>query len=84
MDPKNPFQDLPAESQGGEGNREADEAYREGATDYARSGKAEGEARKAEKDIEEHPEEYARAAEAGKRPSAGDLPSDLKSKKSKH
>ena len=80
MDPKNPFQDLPAESQG-EGNADADQTYREAATEYARSGKASGEAKKAERDIEENPEEYEKASEAGRKPSAGDLPGDLKSKR---
>ena len=64
----------------GEGNKTADKQYREQASDYAKSGKVDAEARKAERDVEEHPEEYEKAVEEGKRHSAGDLEKDLRGK----
>ena len=61
----------------GEGNKTADKRYRDGATAYAQSGQVEANARAAERDLEEHPEAFEQAEQAGKGPSAGDLEGDL-------
>jgi len=51
----------------GEGNRDADRKYREGATEHAQSGKAEREGRDAEKALEgEEAKELSEAEKSGK------------------
>lgn len=62
----------------GEGNKQADKRYRDEAAEFAKSGKVEQEAKKAERDIEQNPEEYEAAEREGKRHSAGDLEKDLR------
>jgi hypothetical protein len=61
----------------GEGSRSAAEGYRKGLEEHLRRGKTEQEAEQARRDVEERPEEFRRAEEAGKKPSRGDLPEDL-------
>ena len=56
----------------GEGNKSADKAYREAASEFAKTHDTEGEARAAEKEIEQDPAAYAAAEKAGKAHSAGD------------
>jgi hypothetical protein len=64
----------------GEGNKTADREYRKGVREHLDSGRVEIEAKDAERDIEQSPEEYERAVEEGKRHSAGDLERDLHGK----
>jgi hypothetical protein len=61
----------------GEGSRSADERYRERTAEYLKKGTVEQDAERAERDVEARPEEYRRAEDEGRKPSAGDLPEDL-------
>ena len=84
MDSKNPFGgDVQAGENQGEGNKTADAQYRKGVEEHLRKGNVEQEARQAERDVEQNPEEYERAAEAGKQRSAGELESDKRWKPQK-
>jgi hypothetical protein len=56
----------------GEGNREADRQYRQGATQHAKSGRTEQEAREAERAIDEDESgELKEAEQAGKSKAVG-------------
>ncbi len=61
----------------GEGSRTAANEYDRGVQEHLRRGNVEEEAERAARDLDEHPEEFRRAEEEGKRRSAGDLESDL-------
>ena len=61
----------------GEGNKTADAEYRKGATEFAHSGKVPAGAKEAKRAVDEDSEELQRAVDAGRKPSAGDLKSDL-------
>jgi hypothetical protein len=50
----------------GEGNKTADRAYRQAATEHAQSGRSEQEAREAEKALDEDREELEEAERVGK------------------
>jgi hypothetical protein len=70
-------QDPKAGKNEGEGSRTAARAYREGVEEHLRRADVDEEARRAARELDEHPDELRRAEEEGKRPSAGDLPQDL-------
>jgi hypothetical protein len=61
----------------GEGSRSAAQGYRKGLEDHLRNADPEEEAERARREVEERPEEFRKAEEAGKAPSRGDLPEDL-------
>jgi hypothetical protein len=61
----------------GEGSRTAARRYEEGVAKHVKKGNVEAEADAARRDVEASPEEFRRAEEEGRRPSAGDLKSDL-------
>ena len=67
----------------GEGNKTADASYRKGATEFAHSGKVDAGAKEAARAVDEDGEELDEAVAAGRKPSAGDLKSDLRGDKSK-
>ena len=61
----------------GEGSRTAAEGYRKGVEDHLRRANVEQEAERAGREVEESPEEFRKAEDAGKAPSRGNLPEDL-------
>ena len=64
----------------GEGNKTADEQYRQGATDFAKHADTLQKGMEAERDVENYRDEYERAEKAGRSHSAGELASDLEGK----
>jgi hypothetical protein len=61
----------------GEGSRSADRRYRAGVARTLQEGHATQDAERARREVDARPEEYRRAEEEGKRPSAGEAPGDL-------
>lgn len=77
MDPKK-TDAVPSGELEGEGNKTADQRYREGASGFARGGQAMDKAREAERDLDRDADELRRAEERGRAPGRGeDLPADL-------
>jgi hypothetical protein len=69
--------DAPREANEGEGSRSADQRYREGVRQTVRRGRVDEDAERAKRDVEASPEEYRKAEQEGRRPSAGEAPGDL-------
>jgi len=64
----------------GEGNKSADNEYRERATDFAKRTDTLQRGLDAEREVENYRDEYERAEKAGKSHSAGELESDVSGK----
>jgi hypothetical protein len=67
---------APSQANQGEGNKTADRSYREAATRFSHSHDTAAMAERAAREVEGAPEEYQEAVEAGRSPSAGELPQD--------
>jgi hypothetical protein len=65
----------------GEGNKTADKAYREGATEFAKRTDTLQIGLEAEREVEEDKAKYEQAQKIGRSHSAGDLKNDLAGKK---
>ena len=64
----------------GEGNKTADKNYRDAATDFAKRTDTLQTGLQAEREVEQQPDEFAKAERDGKSHSAGDLRNDLSGK----
>ena len=76
MDDKNTKKPMNPANEG-EGSRTADKQYRDGATDFAKSGDAMPKALKAEQEVEANPREYADAEAVGRSHGPKDLKNDM-------
>jgi hypothetical protein len=61
----------------GEGNKTADKKYRDAASDFAKRTDTVQAGVEAERDVEEHKEDFERAEQAGRSKSKGELPHDV-------
>jgi hypothetical protein len=61
----------------GEGSKSADKKYREAASDFAKRTDTVQAGLEAEREVEQHEDEFEQAEKAGRSHSKGDLPNDL-------
>jgi hypothetical protein len=61
----------------GEGNKTADKKYREAASDFAKRTDTVQAGLEAERDVEQHKEDFDRAEQTGRSKSKGELPHDV-------
>jgi len=76
MDDKLRKEPQPAENEG-EGNKTADEKYREAATEFAKRTDTVQTGLQAEREVENYRDDYEKAEKVGRAHSAGELPKDL-------
>jgi hypothetical protein len=70
--------DKPNKNQNeGEGSKTADKKYREAATDFAKRTDTVQAGLEAEREVEQHEDEFEQAEQAGRSHSKGELPRDL-------